>query len=54
MSYLFRFLTLMSDIDVQGNLILEHFVDDQMLAEEGILLTCEDMRNIFQYKIYSE
>ncbi|MEE2923701.1 MAG: hypothetical protein VX619_02870 [bacterium] len=36
-----------ADIDVQGNLILEHFVDDQMLAEEGIPLTCEDMRNIF-------
>ena len=36
-----------ADIDVQGNLILEHFVDDQMLAKEGIPLTCEDMRNIF-------
>ena len=36
-----------SDIDPQGNLILEHFVNDQMLAEEGIPLTCEDMRNIF-------
>ena len=36
-----------ADIDVQGNLILEHFIDDQMLAEEGIPLTCEDMRSIF-------
>ena len=36
-----------ADVDPQGNLILEHFVNDQMLAEEGIPLTCEDMRNIF-------
>lgn len=36
-----------ADIDPQGNLILEHFVNDQMLADEGIPLTCEDMRNIF-------
>ena len=36
-----------ADIDIQGNLILEQFVDDKMLAEEGIPLTCEDMRNIF-------
>jgi len=36
-----------ADVDPQGNLILEHFVNDQMLAKEGIPLTCEDMRNIF-------
>ena len=36
-----------ADIDSQGNLILEHFVNDQMLAEEGIPLTCDDMRTIF-------
>ena len=36
-----------ADIDAQGNLILEHFVNDQLLAREGIPLTCDDMRNIF-------
>ena len=36
-----------SDIDSQGNLILEHFVNDQLLAKAGIPLTCDDMRNIF-------
>ena len=36
-----------ADIDPQGNLILEHFVNDQMLAEEGIPLTCDDMKTLF-------
>lgn len=37
-----------SDVDDQGNLILERFVDDELLAQEGIPLTCDEIVNIFR------
>lgn len=37
-----------SDIDDQGNLILERFVDDELLKKEGIPLTCDEIVNIFR------
>ena len=36
-----------SDIDQEGNLDIAKFVTDELLAEEGIPLTCEEVENLF-------